>query len=281
MVCTSHGTRRRGAASAVGFTLIELLVVISIIALLVGILLPALSAARDMARAAVCGSNVRQLATANITFMTDHDGHFVPGNPDPMENLTRWHGAREYAGTPFDPDDPGDPFEPEGGPLYPYYQDGEVKMCPMFNENMFEIGFEAGSGGYGYNNAYVGRVTASDGSSVDTTKGARMERFQRPSKTVMFADAAFVQVDDNGRLYLIEQSFAQPPYFMPWNSPAAPGVHFRHRDRASVAWLDGHVSREEMTFTRGHNWYGYTEEQAKAMRVGFFGPDDNSLFDLN
>jgi prepilin-type N-terminal cleavage/methylation domain-containing protein/prepilin-type processing-associated H-X9-DG protein len=55
------------------FTLIELLVVISIIALLVGILLPALGAARKTAQRAVCLSNQRQVGVAMMTYATGND----------------------------------------------------------------------------------------------------------------------------------------------------------------------------------------------------------------
>jgi prepilin-type N-terminal cleavage/methylation domain-containing protein len=56
-----------------GFTLIELLVVISIIALLIAILLPALGAARDSARNIQCLSNVRQHAIGAYSHVTDYD----------------------------------------------------------------------------------------------------------------------------------------------------------------------------------------------------------------
>ncbi|MBI9017063.1 MAG: type II secretion system protein [Phycisphaerae bacterium] len=56
------------------FTLIELLVVISIIALLVSILMPALAKARTLAKLAVCKSNQRQILVGVETYTTDSDG---------------------------------------------------------------------------------------------------------------------------------------------------------------------------------------------------------------
>ncbi|MEM6550552.1 MAG: DUF1559 domain-containing protein [Planctomycetota bacterium] len=74
-----HHPTRHAPRKTAGFTLIELLVVISIIALLIAILLPALGSAREAARAATCGSNMRQNGIALAAYTQEFDDWFPYG----------------------------------------------------------------------------------------------------------------------------------------------------------------------------------------------------------
>jgi len=75
---------------ASGFTLIELLVVISIIALLIGILLPVLGNARKTAQQSVCASNLRQIGIFASTYAADQKDWMFPSDFDPATTYLAW-----------------------------------------------------------------------------------------------------------------------------------------------------------------------------------------------
>lgn len=258
------------------FTLVELLITVAIVSVLVGILLPSLAGARSAARAARCMVQARQLQLANDLYAADHDDRFVPGAAEFLENKSRWHGTRQSL---------GEPFTPSGAPLLGYTDTLELvaRTCPAFRPPEAPVGFERGSGAYGYNNAFVGTHRARSGGAwvvVTDRAGTPRYRFGTPSSTLGFADAAFP--DERAAERVVEYAFAEPRFNPGSPDNAAegfrqdPSIHFRHPGAtASVVSLDGHAAPERLTFTWSSGFY---TPPAEEVALGWYdaAPDADS-----
>jgi len=158
-----------------GFTLVELLVVVAIIALLLGILLPALGKAREIARTSVCLSNLKQIGTASVSYAMENGGILpmhsaVDASGEPSYNELRWWGwsvmpmiYTNIDNPPSDdseidefiedlPDDGGVFTCPEDGPALESYQQQTLMSIRFGQGEFFGVNFEgvtASRGGSG------------------------------------------------------------------------------------------------------------------------------------
>ncbi|MDR1284276.1 MAG: prepilin-type N-terminal cleavage/methylation domain-containing protein [Opitutaceae bacterium] len=116
--------------AAHAFTLVELLTVIAIIGILAGILIPVTSSVRARARVVACGSNLRQIALANIAYANENKGQFPPLPTQVKLN----QGTYVIGSTPS-----GKGTWLYMGELvqYGYITDGKVFYCPTITSDTY------------------------------------------------------------------------------------------------------------------------------------------------
>ncbi|MEZ6194039.1 MAG: type II secretion system protein [Phycisphaerales bacterium] len=225
-----------------GFTLIELLVVISIIALLVGILLPALSAARNSARGAVCLSNERQVGIAIIAYATDNDDYVVR------------HGYRDGAVVNVWQTPPATAYWTGTLAIQGYGPERKMFKCPSFdsgeNTNNYSILIaDLDDPGeqrwrdtdYGINwYSLAGRVAYGSTTEEQWYRTARLDWAEDPTGTLMTADTWYELFKEGTAQHATHQRGAAVIGGQPtiWGGP-----HARHSNTTcNILWLDGHVS---------------------------------------
>lgn len=214
------------------FTLIELLVVISIIALLISILLPALRSARGAAKSIQCLSNQRQLNVAAIAYAMEDSTGCLPPAYDQAQNTAPWYGmfwwtklddgkyangSRSFGSNVFICPDGLDELVSQwvNRPVTQTDPNGRryiIGQDLQANQQITNYAINAShSGSYA---AYNGKIYASvfPSSVANTNFGGipvesrRYDQIRHPSELLLFFDGYFMEADRAARYNLRHQN---------------------------------------------------------------------------
>ncbi len=233
------------------FTLIELLVVIGIIAILASILFPVFAKAREAGRKTSCASNLHQVFLALEMYTQDYDEYYVPLY---FGATTRtWCGSRQADGT----------FTPESGPLYPYLKNGQIRWCPSFSKWVSKGIYGNATGGYGYNDQFIGSSAYLDGNYLKV-RPAHVSQVTDPVNTIVFADSAYWDMVSR---QIEEKCNLSAPCYYKYGGAYDANIHFRHNNQANICYADGHVKARGWT---SPGWGGGRD--TSVFGLGFVAP---------